>query len=473
MVRLYVYYDEKYPTHWVSREVSEIITDYLSKYEFEVINAKELSVVMKDSLNYNTPEVVIVFSQDVMPETVLDNPTSPTANSLIRQFLNYGHSIIWIGDVPLFHVGFENGEVRTLGNVPQQNVLGLKGAQMLSTSRIARPTHLGYLFGLPSWSGQRPTPSSTITTPPYIIPLAINLSDSVNPHGFIARYQELIHYAGFIRIYDFVIDSLKKINKQLLRGLLNVALRNQLILIEKIKKHFENLFEAKFNLLKSEIENLSPKLDKILEFIKSKSKPSSIQKVEEQVFYDDFERFEGWEQYGQGVVEQSSDVAYKGRYSLKKDKFGDPNGGYKKLPRKINRKEIECIIFSGWIYRQSNRMGGIADRLAIEDENFNGYGFCAVHSGRLSIEKRINAFPKMLKETEWKPIENDWYKFELIIRKDKLSLYVYDREGNKISEIDNVKDNEYNIFDRVVIHGGFVYYVDCLEVRIIRKINNC
>ncbi len=213
--------------------------------------------------------------------------------------------------------------------------------------------------------------------------------------------------------------------------------------------------------------NIPEEFCRIFEIVLSQYLPSE-QAIEERVFYEDFEKFEGWEQYEQGVVEQSSDIAYKGRYSLKKDKFGDPNGGYKELSRKLNRKEVECIIFSGWIYRPSDRMQGIADRLAIEDENFNGYGFFAGHNGILAIEKRINASPKKLKETEWKPIENDWYRFELIIRKDELSLYIYDREGNKIGEIEGVKDNEYNTFDRVVVHGGFVYYVDCLEIRIVK-----
>jgi len=487
MVRLYVYHDKKYPTHWVSREVSEIITDYLSKHGFEVINAKDLSTIMKNSLNYNIPEVVIVFSQDVMPNTVLDNPTSPTANSLIRQFLNYGHTVVWIGDVPLFYVGFENGEVRTLGNAPQQNVLGLRGAQMLNATRLARPTH-GYMLGVPSWFGQRPTPNTTVTTPPHIISLAVNLSDTANSHGFIAWYK--IQYAGFIRIYDFVIDDPKKMNKQLLRGLLNIALRNQPVIwelvttqkeIEKIQENFKNLLEAKFNLLKSEIENLSPKLDKILEFIKSKSEskevelsklPSIEQRVEEVVFYDDFEKFEGWEPYGQGIIEQSDDVAYKGKYSLKKDKFGDPNGGYKELPRKINRKELERIIFSGWIYRPSDRMSGPGDRLAIEDKDHNGYGFLAGHGSRsaIAIEKRIKGSPKTLKEVEggWKPIEDEWYKFELIIKKDELELHIYDKEGNEVGKVEGVVDDEYKTFDRVVVHGGYTYYVDCLEVRIVK-----
>ena len=210
---------------------------------------------------------------------------------------------------------------------------------------------------------------------------------------------------------------------------------------------------------------------KIFEIVLSKYLPSDEQKVEEIVFYDDFKEFKEWEQYGQGKIEPSSDVAYKGKHSLKKDKYSDPSGGYKKLPKVINRKEVECIIFSGWIYRPSEqvRTEGYADRLAIEDENFNGYGFFAGHNGELRIEKRTEGKDKKLEEVEWKPVEDEWYQFKLIIRKDKLDLYIYNKEGNEIGKIEGVVDDEYDLFDRVVVHGGYVYYVDCIEVKVVKS----
>lgn len=119
----------------------------------------------------------------------------------------------------------------------------------------------------------------------------------------------------------------------------------------------------------------------------------------------------------------------------------------------------ECVIFSGKIYRPSKHKDGIADRLAIEDENSNGYGFFAGRNGKLAIEKRTRGEPSTLKEVGWKPIENDWYKFELIIRKDRLDLYIYNKEGDLIGKVEEVMDAEYDSLDRIVVHGGYVYYV--------------
>ena len=114
--------------------------------------------------------------------------------------------------------------------------------------------------------------------------------------------ENLAEKLGFIRIYDFVIDDPKKMNKQLLRGLLNIALRNQPVIwelvttqkeIEKIQENFKNLLEAKFNLLKSEIENLSPKLDKILDndYKKQKEFEKKAQKFFNKIFNKKHKKF--------------------------------------------------------------------------------------------------------------------------------------------------------------------------------------
>jgi len=45
-------------------------------------------------------------------------------------------------------------------------------------------------------------------------------------------------------------------------------------------------------------------------------------------------------------------------------------------------------------------------------------------------------------------------------------VYLYNNEGSEVSKIEGVVDNEYTLSDRVVVHVGFVYYVDCAEVKV-------
>lgn len=114
-VKPFVYYDERYPTSWIADNSAKQIVEFLEKRGFEVIDATDLKRVVTDyaSKPYSE-EAVIVFSRDVVPDVILDNPTNPTANSPLRRCLNAGHSIVWLGDIPLFYVGYSDGRKQKL-----------------------------------------------------------------------------------------------------------------------------------------------------------------------------------------------------------------------------------------------------------------------------------------------------------------------------------------------------------------------
>jgi len=289
-IRPYVYYDEKYPSHWISPDVAKRIASLLESMGFEVVNADETKKLMEKAITAPLrEEVVIVFSQDVIPEKLVDNPSSPTANSLIRRFLNNGHSVVWLGDIPLLHIGFSNGEKRTLTNVIVQQVLGLD-PNIPHVSAPVRHTHFGYMLQLPTWVGTRPHRG-----------LAPNISGvnfiplSISPHGvhaFIVAYHKgpvgtgfTFTFSGFIRLYDMVLDKTEKLSENMIRGIVNVVFRNPMfhawIVIQEMQKRIHNLEEelrTSFNTLKSELDNLGKILDQILKLVKEGAKPKSQSK---------------------------------------------------------------------------------------------------------------------------------------------------------------------------------------------------
>lgn len=274
----YVYYDNKYPTSWVSAEVAKKIVEFLKKYDFEVVNASKLLKLMEKtySKKEESKNVVIVFSQDVVPDTILDTPINPTANSPIRRFLNTGHSIVWIGDEPMLHVGFSDGRKEQLNPNFQQSVLGLGPAT--NAKRIAKPTYLGILMGLEPWIGEKPM-SRSPSQPPYIHSLAQNPTDANNFHGFVATYVgSFFKMSGFIRIYDFELKEPEKVSNTLLKGILSVSLGGIHNLLEKDLNNLQNSvkrLEAKLNSFKSEIDAINPKLDEILEILRANEKSVS------------------------------------------------------------------------------------------------------------------------------------------------------------------------------------------------------
>ncbi|ABR56644.1 conserved hypothetical protein [Methanococcus aeolicus Nankai-3] len=180
------------------------------------------------------------------------------------------------------------------------------------------------------------------------------------------------------------------------------------------------------------------------------------------IFYDNFENWSGWANYGSGTVYQSNEQHYSGNYSLKKDNNNDPNGGYKNLSEVVGRD----VVISGWIYRPSNYSSGSIDRLGLEDENFNGYTIAVSHgSNKIWTDKRTNGGAATISnKISWNPPEDEWYKFKLYIYSNgTITLSTYYNNGTLGATV-STNDNTYNSFDRVVIHGGYQYYVDDLEV---------
>ena len=190
--------------------------------------------------------------------------------------------------------------------------------------------------------------------------------------------------------------------------------------------------------------------------------------VEDVLFADDFEEDSNWINYKSGIVIRSDDHCHNGRYSLKKDKYDDKEGGgFRILDQGIGLG----ISLTGWIYRPTLGPGGKADRLAIEDTNFNGYGFCVSHgNGRIWIERRDNGDPKDISlGRRIGPIINQWYYFRFDMRRDGIfELTLWDQQQSEIGKIVSVGDMSYSWFNRIVVHGGHPYYIDELKVTLLR-----
>jgi len=182
-----------------------------------------------------------------------------------------------------------------------------------------------------------------------------------------------------------------------------------------------------------------------------------------EVFLDTFDTDQGWDKFREGAVVLSQEIqTHSGNSCLKKINNNDPNGGFKKIGRKINLG----FIFTGWIYRPSDLQGGANDRIAIEDENHNGYGFAVRHNAKsANIERRDNGTGAMIGQSvQFSPVQDEWYRFVLnTYPAGKILLYLYNLQNNIIASVD-AKDSTYSEFDRVAIHGGNPYYVDDFRI---------
>ncbi|MHA1664623.1 MAG: hypothetical protein ACTSVW_02170 [Candidatus Njordarchaeales archaeon] len=277
-VKPYIYYDEKYPTHWISRNVTKQIKEFLEKEGFQVINANELKKLITETIRKTSDtEIVIVFSHDVVPSIILDNENNPTINSPLRQFLNKGHSVVWLGDIPLFYIGFEDGRKQSLSASICQKVLGLNPNPPNVKNKVSI-TLYGMIYNLPEWIGTRP--HTGVSSGIRLISLA--QSEHGN-HAFIASYTNK-RLSGFIRLYDFPLKE--PLNKEFLKAIYNFAIfRNplqpiyqHLQALENKVEQLNNRIETKFNTLKNELDNIKELINKILEPKKVKKEANSIEK---------------------------------------------------------------------------------------------------------------------------------------------------------------------------------------------------
>lgn len=100
---LIVYYDEDYPNSWIPRAESKKVVRFLIDKGFSEYNAQDLADWMRKAIDQGNCHLsIVVFSQDIVPETVCHDSTS---NSLIRTYLDCGGTVLWIADLPFYYQG--------------------------------------------------------------------------------------------------------------------------------------------------------------------------------------------------------------------------------------------------------------------------------------------------------------------------------------------------------------------------------
>ena len=109
-MKLIVYHDDRYPTHWISREMSDSIKTHFVAGGFKACNANELAAWMEESVAKDECwQSLVLFSQDVVPQTICH---LPFPSSLIRSYLDSGGTVVWVGDIPFYYVGLDSSSAQ-------------------------------------------------------------------------------------------------------------------------------------------------------------------------------------------------------------------------------------------------------------------------------------------------------------------------------------------------------------------------
>lgn len=195
--QIVVYYDPSHSGSWFNNEngFALQIMNHFKEKKIQVVDANKLKQFIDDSLkNGISHYCIIVFSQDKLPNTIVEDYFSTTT---IREFLDYGGSILWAGDIPCFYITYPNDP--NLGNDAwsygaASNILGI--TPLFSNPKT--PVNIsidGSLLGMKHiWSGVRPIFSDN-----NIIDLASSENLYARPHAHTPPYRKYLE-----RFWDFI-----------------------------------------------------------------------------------------------------------------------------------------------------------------------------------------------------------------------------------------------------------------------------
>ncbi|MDY6865385.1 MAG: DUF2341 domain-containing protein [Halobacteriota archaeon] len=177
-------------------------------------------------------------------------------------------------------------------------------------------------------------------------------------------------------------------------------------------------------------------------------------------FFDDFDAWVGWGDYGSGVVEWSS---YGSEYILEKNGSCDPNGGWKSLGGSISNYRLITKE-----RRDSSGSDCSMNRYGVEDSSYNGYGIYRTgytsSNGNFGFERRTTGSGGSAQYITFGQPYDNWYVTELKRNGDTLNASLFSVDRNLIGSESGTDSTHTGPFDRVVIRGGRPYYIEWIAL---------
>jgi hypothetical protein len=186
-----VYYDADYPWTWAG-PAPLWVRDVLAADGYDVLDAAGLRTWMEDRISDGLPAVV-VFSQDVAPDTVLETP-SPQCT--LRRYLDAGGKVVWFGDVPIYYQGHAGGGLTVWGVSGSINVLGFNAAG--GSWDVGQ--HVSFTPDGAAWGLTDPWPSLRPALPAGLRVLAEDAEG--NAAAWVRHYVAGDTHRGFVRFRD-------------------------------------------------------------------------------------------------------------------------------------------------------------------------------------------------------------------------------------------------------------------------------
>lgn len=163
------------------------VLPFLLDKGFEQLDSSNLRAFLEMRIKDEKPSV-IVFAYDIMPEDIIgSNP----AKGLVRQYLNKGGKIVWLGGIPNLYTPEANGNFRFDKTIGQKLLDVQFGAPRESGNYYSKASQEGLNMGLPLWFK---TTNATVEGD-GVVPLAIDEFGRIS--AWVKRFKKNVG-SGFV-----------------------------------------------------------------------------------------------------------------------------------------------------------------------------------------------------------------------------------------------------------------------------------
>lgn len=183
------YWDVRYPNAWAA---GQAVGGALASAGYRILDADQLQVWMSARITDRVPSVV-VFCQDVVPDTVVEWMSSTCT---LRQYLNAGGKMVWFGGLPMNDQGHSNGTLTYYGVDGSKKILGFNADRgPWDSEQEVVFTAEGLAWGLTeTWRSIRPTDNTSVRV------LARDAGGYAA--AWVKHYVQGDTYRGFVRLFD-------------------------------------------------------------------------------------------------------------------------------------------------------------------------------------------------------------------------------------------------------------------------------
>lgn len=155
-----VFYDSAIKPGWSDQ--AESISKYFETDGYDLLDSVDLVRFMTKRIADKAPSV-IVFATDSAPTTVVPKATK---KCLLREYLDAGGKIVWIGDIPLYYICDPDTSVSTtLGDSGASSVIGVGQTGKWDAGEDVVITEEGQKWGITeTWASGRAVKVSKLST---------------------------------------------------------------------------------------------------------------------------------------------------------------------------------------------------------------------------------------------------------------------------------------------------------------------